>query len=316
MDRVAEIAGWGRKSDERYIWDEKTVPKTRPASVIPKWQGTILYNDTSPLVSELREQQGVLELLSLRDEMQSLSLSVAKEGNVDKRPADYLEETAMLITDKMPDAKTLFSLMRREQVLMGFRKDVDAQWPDFLASRYGTMADEFTIALDQFLERREFDRAKTEISLKEIDATDANKDVANSIAVMRTEFGKSRIDESLPATVEDISNTKNSTENDNAELKKVQTVDELESLNNIMKQLALRSNNDSDAAELLRQLNEQYNEGMREGIIEGAREAGKNDGKRIGKTVTRTAKSAQVGSAGKNWLSKKYPKLFGWLDKR
>lgn len=311
MDEVAGIAGW-----ELDIRETVSIPPQSPASVRPLWAGDRVVQDSSALPALSGNDLGLANLQALREEMLDLAQSIAAEQNIDRRPGIYIAATADLITAELPTSATLFRLMRREAALVEYKVVVDEQWPDFLSRRYRAVLNDFTEALDQFEDRRRFSRSSLEIDVETLSAKEIADDTAAVVQQMRSDSGVVLIDESVPSTIEAIAPEKDEPplpEGSGVDL--VRNLDQLESINNTLKRLAERADDDPEIKSMLQQMNEAYLSEFKAGLIVGAAEAGRSDGQVTAKGLMRGQVAASAAKIGSKKLTDRYPRLFRWLKR-
>lgn len=312
MDRVAKLAGWGRGSDGV---DGEGDLEQFPATVKTVWNDGKLGLDKTPVTSIHPDDVALDDLQSLIPEMKDLVDKLSALGNVDKMPAEYLAKTIELIPDSFPDRAQVFRLARRLAGLDDFKSIIADQCSDSIARLFNSIVDQFRQSLDQFSDRRSFNRKMLQLDFEELDNDEVKSDVEYQLDVMRSDKGAELIRDEVPDTIELIDNSEDGSIVGDNSVQKYKTVDQLESLSNILKSLAVHSKDEPKSKELFDKMIEAYDTNFEEGLVEGAAEAGKNDGRKAGKAITRTDKGIKLSKPLRRRLAQKYPKFFGWLDK-
>lgn len=311
LDEIAEHLGWKPRD-----YQVSSVPEPRPASVKPVRRDMLLVQDTAALSSEIGQQSVLDALTALADEFLELAREISQEGNIDHRPAEFMRRTAELIPKEGLPSALLFRLVRRQAVLVEYGEIVREQWPDFLTKRYGSLVVGFGTTLDKFQEKRAFERHAIETDLEEVDPSVVVSDVIEVETVLRDETSAERVDISIPDTLHSITIDADDPETaellkQNGQVARTYKADLIESVNNVVKELALMGLEDEKAENIVRKIDKAYVEGMVEGVVDGAKEAGRKDGARIGSTVGR----GQTGARLLDRLSERYPNQLGWIKK-
>lgn len=180
------------------------IPPQKPATVRPIEKDGLLYSDHTPIKADLSTDLAIANLMSLKEEMLDLAKSVRDKDNIDKDAAKYMEGTAKLIPDHLPDSKTIMRLLRREAVLIKYEPVVIAQWSDLLSAQYSALCSELTNVLDQFPDCREFRRQQMNSELEIIPDAELADEIAQLNHLFRSQTGRQRIDESIPLDIESI----------------------------------------------------------------------------------------------------------------
>ena len=154
--------------------------------------------------SKLTDQQALATLLSIKEEMQTVLKSISSETNVDKRLAQYLDETISLIPSEIPTFLLLQRLSIREKTLSRYVKTAKAEWSEFSSGAYQVACNEFALTLDQFSEKREFNRNVAEIELESFSADEVQADIQEIIKLFRSPLGKARVSQKVPDYIEGI----------------------------------------------------------------------------------------------------------------
>jgi hypothetical protein len=295
------------------------IPELRPASIRPVWRGDKIYQNPDAAGAELDDEIILGNLLALKDEFEDLSTEIKSERNIDRRPGEYIGKTGALIKSELPDNATLFRLTRREAVLLAYAPITNDQWPDFLAKRYSALCTELSKVLDQFPARRAFDRNVLEIEVEDMPLESIHADVQSVTQFLRDDKAEKRIDSSVPDTIDQIcdesadlplalpANSRNP--------RIIMAADQLESVNNTLKALAERADEDPSSRDLLETIAAAYSKGLEQGIQDGAKEAGTATGKIIGKGFGHAMLADSASRVVGPVLSKKYPKWFRWLER-
>src|SRR5205807_8654892 len=109
------------------------VPAQRPAAVETVWDKGKLSIPKKPAKSDLSNKKLQAGFTALRAELLELADDANAEGNIDKRPAEFLQRLATRIPRTAPRQDELFRLGHAEAILAGYANVVTQQWPDFLA---------------------------------------------------------------------------------------------------------------------------------------------------------------------------------------
>jgi len=234
-------------------------------------------------------------------------VDVRQRGNINADPAVYLERTANLIPEDIPDALILFGLVRKEAILMECLSMINDQWPDGLAAHYRANCSELSKALDMFLDRRTARRQTIKSDLEDQDLDAVMEDMSAQTKNLRDDDGADIIDvevsDALDGIAEDYADAKTGAS------KAIIATDMVESQNNLLKALAEEGLKPENFQGMNTAIRNAYAQSLPQGIIKGAAEGGFKDGKKIGKTITRVNAGKEAGAA----LFDKYPKIFGWM---
>jgi len=299
----------------------RSIPKQKPASLQTGWFMNKVRADIRETTSKHNDEQALATLISLKVEMRSTLEAISEESNVDKRIVKYFEETIELIPEKIPDNLLLQRLSIREKTLSAFIPAAKKEWAEFTSQNFQVVCNEFSLTLDQFSERREFNRNIIEIELEERPHDEVSGDIDAVVAFFKGKTASSRIDVSVAENIESIGEKDHlntvGIESSPAEVDLTvrRNADKLESLNNTIKSVAERAFSDENSAAILSALEGEYVSGFGTGLKEGAREAGEEDGRLTAKGLMRAKAAKEVSEIGGRKLAQRYPKVFGWMNK-
>jgi len=299
----------------------KSIPEQKAASIQTGWFMNKVGSELSRTNSKHNDLQALATLRSLKIEMQEMLSSIASETNVDPRISKYLSETMELIPDEIPDNALLQRLSIRERTLSGCIPMARKEWSEFTCQNYEVICNEFALTLDQFSERREFNRNLLEIELEDISQDEVSRDIEALVEFLEGKLARRRIDGAVPKEIREIGSLdtiasvgfEKDTVDHGTELQL--NADKLESANNAIKTLAERVLSDNVSADIMSALEVEYVAGVGEGLKKGAREAGEEDGRLIAKTATRAKAAKEISEISSRKLADKYPKIFGWMKR-
>ena len=294
---------------ERPVGDSTVeTPPQNPASIKPVIRNGKIYLSEKPLNTDLEISLAIENMLALRDEFEDFFTSVENdEGNFDQRPIDFLKTISALMPAGLPDSRTLFRLIRKEAAMEKYEATVSQQWPEFFADRYSSLLTELGQVLDQFPDRRAFQRQKLTVEIEDVNYDEFKQDFAPVMDAIAKE--NEIIDQTIPDAIRAIGET-----SDGPPLKDEQQVimaDQLDSTNNLLKALTDQVLDPKLSQQVMVNIGNAYGAGLVEGILEGAREAGIEDGKKVGASLARAKAAETVGKA----LYERYPERFNWLKR-
>lgn len=285
----------------------KTIPPKKPASIRPIFKNGRLSLNPTPLDPELEAELAAANLQAVRNEMRELAEDVRLRGNVNADPAVHLERTANLIPDGIPDALTLFGLVRKQAILMECLSMINDQWPDGLAAHYRANCSELSKALDMFLDRRTARRQSIKSELEDQELDVVMVDMQAQTDILRDDDNADIIDVEISDALDGIA--EDYAEATSEASKIIIATDMVESQNNLLKTLAEEGLKPENFQGMNLAIRNAYAQALPAGIIEGAAEGGHEDGKKIGKAIARANAGKEAGFI----LFKKYPKIFGWM---
>lgn len=290
------------------VYIEKSdVPPQNPATIKPVIRNGKIFLSDKPLDADLEIELAIANMLALRDEFEEFFTSMESEGNFDKRPLDFLKTISALIPNDIPDSRVLFRLIRKEATMEKYETTVLQEWPQFFADRYSSLLTELGQVLDQFPDRRAFQRHKLSVEIEDVDYEEFTEDFAPVLDAIIKE--KELIDPTVPKAIQEIGEL-----SDGPPLQDEQRViiaDQLDSTNNLLKALTDKTLDPMARQQAILNIGNAYASGFEEGVLKGAREAGVNDGQLTGATVVRVEATKTVGKA----LYEKYPERYGWLKR-
>lgn len=188
-----------------------------------------------------------------------------------------------------------------------YEATVSQQWPEFFAARYSSLLTEFGQVLDQFPDRRAFQRQKLSVEIEDVNYDEFEQDFAPVMDAIAKE--NEIVDQTIPDAIRAIGE-----KSDGPPLKDEQQVimaDKLDSTNNLLKALTDQVLDPKLSKQAIVNISNAYGAGLVEGILEGAREAGIEDGKKAGAALARAKAAETVGKS----LYEKYPERFNWLKR-
>lgn len=306
---IAEIIEgyWKGQKDAQ---DNEDTPTQNAATVKPIIRNGRIYLDDQPLKADLEIRLAIDNMLALRDEFEEFVESIGDEENFDKLPVSFLKALASLIPDELPNSRVLFRLIRKEAAMEKHEGTVLQQWPQFYADRYSSLLTELTQVLDQFPDRRSFQRQKLSAEIEDVDFDKFNQEFDPVISAIVD--AEELIDKAIPEAIQEIrSDTSNTDTPLPRDLQLTIVADQLDSSNNLMKILTDLSLDPEASKHAIRQISNAYASGAVEGLTEGTREIGFEDFKKVGAAVARAEAARTVGKA----LTEKYPERFKWFER-
>jgi len=295
------------------------IPVQKPASVNAKWVQNKIQINVEPALSSIDEKTSINSLLAVKASFESFLANIDKNSNIDQRFTRYLQTTIEKFPIKAPTNLELHDLIIREKVLLEYLQTTEQEWSAFQHSEYFGICLSFSRSLDQFGDRREFDKALLNFELDGKSVSEIEGDLKSILRIFKGEAGRKRIDPKIPELIEEIglpempvysSNPKSSSIK-NSEVAIL--VDKLESSGNTIKAVAERMMSDGVSKEIMSEFEPEYLKGLEEGLRSGAKIAGKEDGEKIAKTAIRSKAAHDVTVASVNVLSEKYPSIYGWI---
>lgn len=296
------------KSVINNYWANQKPPPQKVASVRTVIRDGKIYLNTDAIDSDLELHLAQQNLGSLKEELIDFCSLVSEKDNYDYRPVNFIKTIISLISDELPDSRTLFRLIRKEAVLLKHEDAVQEQWPQFLADHYSAICTELGQVLDQFPDRRVFQRQKLKAEIEKVEFSEFEEKFENVTDVMREQ--SVLIDSSVSDEIEAISNKEHEEEIDIGE-RTIIIADKLESTNNVLKLLCDTSLDKVAREEALNNIANSYGEGVMAGVLIGSSEAGMEDGKKLGRALGRSEATKAMGEK----LHEKYPKTFGWMKR-
>jgi hypothetical protein len=304
------------------------VPKPRPAAIEP-----IILDDGRiglpgvPLAADIAADSLSAALSAARKGFEELAEDVAS-ANVDKRAVAVLKRIASRIPDAAPAQDKLFRLAHVEDLLDGYAKTVNDEWPPLLASSYLALSLQFQRTMRQFPRWREFKRnaEKDRLTEEQIDA--AAPLVVSITKTLQGAEADRFVEPALPKALENLAEPLGAAETDNRgpELpidiieagKERLAEDVLESTNNILKKiaevtLAAWQTTKPELAPFGRGAR-RYLKGLGTGFEKEADEMGPRDGAKVFKWGRRVLLSlGGYGFVSATGLLDKLPSSFRWL---
>ena len=290
------------------------VPIQKPAAVETLWFKGKLSVPKKPAKSNLSKKKFEATFAALRSELVELASDVNAEGNIDKRPADFLQRLANRISETAPRQDELFRLGHAETIFAGYAKIVTQEWPDFLAARYHAVALQFDRTMRQSPLWREFvaNAARQTMSAEQI----ANSTLLATEAAkaLQQEEAPAFVDPVVPRALEQLAEalpvTSEGNERDVIEAgKDLLAADLVESVNNTLKPIAEVALSSAGG----------YADSFGKSFKKAAKKQGAIDGEKALKWLRRIALGGAVAGAGSfvpfSNLIAKFPEAFGWLER-
>jgi len=287
--------------------ENSDIPAQNPASIKPVIRNGKIYLSDEPIHADLELHLAIENMLALRDEFEEFFTSIGNEGNFDKRPIDFLKTISALIPNDIPDSRTLFRLIRKEATMEKYEETVLQEWPQFFADRYTSLLTELGQVLDQFPDRRAFQRQKLSAEIEDVDFDEFKQDFEPVLEAIKTETAI--IDQTVPKAIADIGELSDGAPKQDEQ--RVIIADQLDSTNNVLKTLTDKALDPIAREQAITNIGNAYGRGMTEGVLEGARKAGIEDGKKIGAAIARAEAAKTAGQA----IYDKYPERFHWLKR-
>lgn len=283
--------------------DLPSVPAPRPAAIEPVWDKGRLTIPKQPATTDLDQKTFGAALSALRVELRDLASDVGHEANIDNRFVEFFKRISERIPESAPPQDELFRLGHTEQVFASYRKIVDEEWPNFLASRYHAVVLQFDRTLRQSQLWREFKKNAEKETLN-ADQIGSSPTLAKQVAnILREEEATAFVDPALPDSLDKMANTLSEgspTDAIEAGLDLL-AFDILESINNTLKPIA----------EQALSFFEEYAKGMGKGFASAARKQAPVDGEKVFKWFRRAVITG--GTLGLASLIAAFPDKFGWL---
>jgi hypothetical protein len=289
-----------------------SVPAQKPAAVETVWDKGKLSVPKKPAKSNLTKKKLEAAFAALRAELRELASDMNAEGNIDKRPADFLQRLAGRIPEAAPRQDELFRLGHAEAIFAGYAATVAQEWPDFLAARYHAVSLQFDRTMRQSPLWREFvaNAAKQTMSAEQI--ADSTLLAAEAAKALRRDEAPAFVDPVVPQALEQLADVLPVTPAGAPDAiesgKELLAADLVESVNNTLKpiaEVALSSAGD-------------YAEGFGKGFKKAAKKQGSIDGEKAFKWLRRLAIGGAAGTGSFVALSNlitKFPEAFGWLER-
>ena len=281
-----------------------------------------------PLAADIAADSLSAALQAARESFQELAADAAS-ANVDKRAVALLDRIAARIPQAPPTQDELFRLAHVEDLLDGYAKTVDDEWPPLLASAYHALRLQFERTMRQFPRWREFKRnAEKERLTDEQIAAAAPLVIAFSKTLQGAEAERF-VEPALPKALSDLAAPVGATQSDSdgrefpidiiVAGKERLAEDVLESTNNVLKKiseatLAAWRTTTAGLAPFGRGINKHL-KGLGSGFEKAAEKAGPRDGAMLFKWGRRILLG--LGGYGITWgtgLLDKLPSSFGWLE--
>jgi hypothetical protein len=141
------------------------IPASKAATVEPIWEDGVLKIPEGAASADLDDSEFTAAFAGLRSELIQFAADLTSEANIDQRFVAFIQRVASRIPNAVPPQHELFRLGHDEEVFAGYATSVNEQWPDFLASRYRALSQQFNRTIRQAPLWREFKQNAAKQSL-------------------------------------------------------------------------------------------------------------------------------------------------------
>jgi hypothetical protein len=305
------------------------IPAQRPAAIEPVWSNGRLTLPKAAAKSDLKGRSSAAALKSLREELRAFADEIAGEANIDKRFVSYVRKLADQIPQKSPRQAELFRLGHAGEVLVGYAKTVDKEWPEVLARQFHALALHFDRTMRQSQLWREFKRNAAEGHLTAEQVGNAAPLATAVATALRDGEAAAFTDPAIPQTLENLAEPLRATGDgyqDTIEAGKEElALDVVESVSNILKRIAegalaaktLTGTVVAGVGSTLGDAGADYAQGGGKGFKRAAKRQGPKDGEKVFKWLRRAAIAGGYGvgaALGLPQLIAAYPQAFTWLQ--
>jgi hypothetical protein len=284
-------------------WEElPAIPVLRPATLKPEWRDGRLTLPAAPAKTSLPERKFADALSALRHELRDFGRAIAGQANIDDRFVAFVQELAGRITDYAPTQEELFRLGHFEEMFLRYAQTVDGEWSPFLAARYHALALQYSRTMLQSPDWGEFlqHAAQQTYAPEQVEAA---QELAREAA--KALRGEAFADPALPTSLEQLADAgelHNGRPPDAVKAgKELLAVDLLESVNNILKQIAEAAMPliaaGRQAAASAGKVVDAYAGNFEKGAIAAARKTGRKDGELAFRWLRRVAAALLAGGA-------------------
>lgn len=309
--------------------NDPEVPAPRAAAIEPAWSDRKkLALPRRPAAVDLDPASIIAALQALGEEVASIAEDCRVEGNIDRRPAGYMDGLVPLLSgDAVPSQKDLFRIAHACDVLRGFSGMIREEWPSFLAVRYEMMLLQLERARRRFPKWKEFagDRG---VPLTADEVRRAVPVAAAVVDVLGIDEAATVVEPEIPAAVEIVAAPLAEALAERPGMDPIAAglellaEDVLESTNNVLKSLAeaalaAHARATRPALDAAGRILGSFGGAAQNSLETEATRLGAEVGPAATRVLKAVAKIALVGipgTAGATGLATAYPQYFGWLD--